>query len=89
VKNIGESAFFKKINKDKVFNLDEAGLFCQKRPMCTFMSKIVELTQGLKSVRIISPISCIVMLQGDCKVKPALICCSVTPQTIKGKNKNH
>jgi hypothetical protein len=37
VKNNGESAFFKKINKDKVFNLDEAGLFWQKRPMCAFM----------------------------------------------------
>ena len=74
MKNIGESAFFKKINKDKVFNLNEEGLFWQKRPTCTFMSKTVKLTQGLKSVRIISPISCIVMLQGDCMVQPALIC---------------
>lgn len=74
MKNNGESAFFKKINKDKVFNLNEEGLFWHKRPTHTFMSKIVKLTQRLKSVRFISPISCIVMLQGDSMVQPALIC---------------
>jgi len=60
VKNIGEGEYaacvvgtkypehFKKINKDKVFNLDEAGLFWQKRSMCTFMSKIVKTYRGFK-----------------------------------------
>jgi hypothetical protein len=60
VKNIGESAcaacvvgtkhpeHFKKINEEKVFNLEEAGLFWQKSPMCTFMSKIVKTYPGFK-----------------------------------------
>jgi hypothetical protein len=60
VKNTGESAYaayvvgtkypehFKMVNKDKVFNLDEAGLFWQKRPRSTFISKIVKTYPGFK-----------------------------------------